>query len=69
MQARDALGNNKTSGDDAFEVTLAGPGAQQLAAVPQHLGDGLFHAEYVPTVPGRYSVAVTLGGAHIQCGA
>jgi hypothetical protein len=68
VQARDADGNNKTEPGDDFTVTIDGPPGVDIAATPEYVGGGLYRVDYTLTVQGDYTIGVTMGGHHIQCG-
>jgi len=76
IQAKDREGNNKTTGDDAFDVQLVGSGGS-FGLSPTYVGAGLYSVEYTVFKNGNYTLSVRTGvtsgsvvsgGEHIRCG-
>ena len=60
VHAFDEHGNRCTTGGAPFVLAVRGPSSASRTIVDA--GDGTFHAAWVPTVTGAYTVAVTLHG-------
>jgi len=65
VQARDAGGNDLTTGGATVTVTVSGDNPAGALAVNDE-GDGTYTASYTPTVAGTDNVAITLGGSAIS---
>ena len=60
VHAYDEHGNRCTTGGAPFVLAVRGPSSASRTIVDA--GDGTFHAAWVPTVTGAYTVAVSLHG-------
>ena len=60
VHAFDEHGNRCTTGGAPFALAVRGPSSASRTIVDA--GDGTFHAAWVPTVTGAYTVAVSLHG-------
>lgn len=64
VEARDSLGNRRTTGGDAVAAEARGA-AGAVAATVVDAGDGSYTLTYTATVSGEYAVHVELGGAAV----
>ena len=79
IQARDAVGENKTSagrdsasdgldGGDSFIVLVTSSKGTEHSVTPEYIGGGKYSVEYIPSDSGYHDVSVTIGGTDIYCG-
>ena len=64
IRARDWLQRSCMKGGERFEVRILGPHSLRGEVVDN--GDGTYVASYACSIPGAYSIHVTLNGAHIS---
>ncbi|XP_018602917.1 filamin-C-like [Scleropages formosus] len=56
----------KGAGSAELKVVVKGPKGGEEPVNVREVGDGVFHCDYFPTVPGKYTVSITWGGKAIQ---
>ncbi|MCI0686672.1 MAG: Ig-like domain-containing protein, partial [Sporichthyaceae bacterium] len=64
VQARDSLGNNRTSSSGPLGIVVSGANAGAVVAIADN-GNGTYTVGYTPTVAGADNIAITLGGLAI----
>jgi hypothetical protein len=71
VQARDSVGNNKTTdiyvdeGSDLFKVSIEG--VTKGSPILAYQGDGLYASEYTLLKAGDYEISIQTGGTDIYC--
>lgn len=63
FQSRNSFGTILDNAADEYEMSFEGPGYFTVKGVYQQ--EGLYQAQYVPTIAGDYTVHVTLLGLDI----
>jgi hypothetical protein len=64
IQAINALGEKQTTGGDSFTVLVAGPAL--YGPSPRDNKNGTYNVTFTPTVPGNFSVTITLDKLPIE---